>query len=341
MFLYKRRGVYYFSFFDETENRNRRISTHARRKEEALKFLSNFKGRQTESSRPRFISLSKFSETYCQYVKNRYTLNYFPTVERSLDALKKYAGDVPLKEVDRRLLETFFDSVSAKSKNTANLYHRTLAAAFSKAVEWNNLTDNVLKKIKLSKIPKKLPVFITKDELTKLIEHTAKEDMRDFFLLGFHTGLRLSELLNLDWQAVDLVEATIKVSNTDTFTTKSKRERFIPLNQTALDTLRRRELRVRRQPARGYVFFKHPGLRYERDYVSKQFKKAVRAAKLNERLHFHSLRHSTASNMVRRGVPIAVVKEVLGHTDIKTTMVYSHVKQDDLVKAVKTLEAPK
>jgi len=65
---------------------------------------------------------------------------------------------------------------------------------------------------------------------------------------------------------------------------------------------------------------------------------AVRAAGLNDGLHFHSLRHSTASNMVRHGVPIAVVKEVLGPSDIKTTMVYSHVRREDLANAVKTLE---
>jgi len=64
----------------------------------------------------------------------------------------------------------------------------------------------------------------------------------------------------------------------------------------------------------------------------------VRGAGLNESLHFHSLRHSTASNMVRRGVPIAVVKEILGHTDIKTTMVYRHVRRGDLVNAVKMLD---
>lgn len=98
------------------------------------------------------------------------------------------------------------------------------------------------------------------------------------------------------------------------------------------------DFKVFRIEQKNYVFHKHPGLRYERNFVSKQFKKAVRAAGLSEGLHFHSLRHSTASNMVRRGVPIAVVKEVLGHADIKTTMVYSHVRREDLANAVKMLD---
>lgn len=230
-------------------------------------------------------------------------------------------------------------SVSERSKNTADLYYRTLAAAFSKAVEWNYLSENPLKKIKPAKIPKKLPVFITESELGSILQHTAKPDMKDFFTLAFHTGLRLSELLNLEWQAVNFAERIIKVSNTETFTTKSKKERIVPLNQTALEMLTKRQPKILSLDKKNYVFQKYSGVRYERDFVSKHFKKAVRAAGLNEGLHFHSLRHSTASNMVRRGVPIAVVKEVLGHSDIKTTMVYSHVRREDLVSAVKMLEA--
>ena len=338
MFLFKRRGKFYVDYFDEAENRRKRISTHATRKDEALRFLSEFKDGLSKSQKPQFISLHRFREAYSQYVKNRHTTNYLLTVERSLTALGTFAGDIPLKDADRRLLEAFLDSVSEKSKNTANLYYRTLAAAYSKAVEWNYLPDNPLKRIKLSKIPKKLPVFLTETELNSILEHTAKPDMKDFFMLAFHTGLRLSELLNLEWQAVDLADRILKVSNTETFTTKSKKERIVPLNKAALETLASRQPKVFSLEQKNYVFQKHPGLRYERDFVSKQFKKAVRAAGLSEGLHFHSLRHSTASNMVRRGVPIAVVKEVLGHSDIKTTMVYSHVRREDMANAVKMLE---
>lgn len=339
MFLFKRRGKFHIDYFDEAENRSKRISTHATRKDEALRFLSEFKAKLGESLKPQFISLHKFAQSYSEYVRNRHTTNYFLTVERTFTALEAFAGDIPLKDVDRRLLESFFDSVSEKSKNTANLYYRTLAAAFSKAVEWNYLSENPLKKIKLTKIPKRLPVFITETELNSILEHTSKPDMRDLFTLAFHTGLRLSEFLNLEWQAVNLGERIIKVSNTDTFTTKSKKERIVPLNQTALEMLTKKQPKVFSLEVRNYVFHKHPGLRYERDFVSKQFRKAIRAAGLNEGLHFHSLRHSTASNMVRRGVPIAVVKEVLGHSDLKTRMVYSHVRSEDLVSAVKMLEA--
>jgi site-specific recombinase XerD len=338
MYLFKRHGYFHIEYFDESENRTRRISTRKKRKDEALKFLSEFKERLSDSHRPQFISLHSFAESYSVYVKNRYSTNYFLIVKLSLKALTDFTGEVALKDVEIRLLEKFFDTVSARSKHTASLYHRTLATAFNKAIEWNYLSENPLKKIKLPKIPRNFPLFMSETEFHQILEHTAKPDMKDTFTLAFHTGLRLSELLNLEWKAVNLAEGIIKVSNTETFTTKSKKERIVPLNQTALDMLRKRQPKVFSLEQRNYVFHKHPGLRYERNFVSKQFKKAVRAAGLNEGLHFHSLRHSTASNMVRRGVPIAVVKEVLGHSDISTTMIYSHVRREDLANAVRMLD---
>ncbi len=342
MYLFKRRGYFHVEFFDESENRVRRVSTYATRKEEALKFLTQLKAELSESAKPQFISLQKFTANYSDYVEKRHSRNYFLTVERSLSAFRDFAGEIALKDADRRLLESFFDAVSERSKNTANLYYRTLAAAFSKAVEWNYLTENPLKKIRLAKIPKKLPSFLTESELNLILLNTAKQDLKDLFTLAFHTGLRLSELLNLEWEAVDLAERILKVANSETFTTKSKQERLIPLNQTAVETLTRRQPKVYSiGEIKNYVFHKRAGLRYERDFVSKQFKKAVRLAGLNERLHFHSLRHSTASNLVRRGVPIAVVKEVLGHSDIKTTMQYSHVRREDLREAVERLTGAK
>ena len=72
-------------------------------------------------------------------------------------------------------------------------------------------------------------------------------------------------------------------------------------------------------------------------FISKQFKKAVRAAALNENIHFHKLRNSFASNLVQRGVNLYVVKELLGHENIKTTQVYSHLAQNSLSNAVSLL----
>lgn len=284
-------------------------------------------------------TLSTFAGEYVSYLRKTRSQKYAKDAERAFQKLRSFAGDVLLSGLSPVMLETFFaDSFKRAQFETAKNY-RTLKAAFSHAVELEYLQDSPFKKVKLPKLPKPIPSFLNESELTLILDHTANLDMKDIFTLAFHTGLRLSELVNLEWQAVNLTDKTISVSNSETFTTKNKKERLVPVNQTAHGMLTKRQPKVFSLGVKNYVFSKSPGQRYKPDSVSKSFKKGLRAAGLNERLHFHSLRHSTASNMVRRGVPIVVVKEILGHSNISTTMAYSHIQNEDKIKAVRTLES--
>ena len=85
-----------------------------------------------------------------------------------------------------------------------------------------------------------------------------------------------------------------------------------------------------------YVFSKS-GILFRQEFISKKFKKAVRASGLSDKIHFHTLRHSFASNLVQNGVSLYVVKELLGHESISTTQIYSHLNQDNLVNAISKL----
>ncbi|MEJ2614304.1 MAG: tyrosine-type recombinase/integrase [Ignavibacteriaceae bacterium] len=129
--------------------------------------------------------------------------------------------------------------------------------------------------------------------------------------------------------------------NTEEFTTKGKRERVIPINETLYPLLQKRLPKVINIKFDDLVFHKN-GFKYNGDYISRKLKKAVRktAEKLpiNPALHFHDLRHSFASTLVKKGVSLFVVKELLGHKDIKTTQIYSHLTVDTLREAVKVLE---
>jgi len=149
--------------------------------------------------------------------------------------------------------------------------------------------------------------------------------------------MRLGEIINLKWNAVDLTAKTILVCNTEQFTTKSKKERIIPISKKIFDLLNRRIPKIISIKNDEYVFPKMKGIKYNEDYVSKSFKKAVRAAQLDDAIHFHTLRHSFASNLVQRGASIYVVKELLGHGDISTTQIYSHLQKENLVNAVNLL----
>lgn len=86
-----------------------------------------------------------------------------------------------------------------------------------------------------------------------------------------------------------------------------------------------------------YIFYRIKGIKFNENYVSKQFKVAVRDCGLNDNIHFHTPRHSFASRLIQKGASVFVVKELLGHEDIKTTQIYSHLKTENLTEAVNLL----
>ena len=150
--------------------------------------------------------------------------------------------------------------------------------------------------------------------------------------------MRLGELLNMRSSWIDFTQNIIITKNSTTFTTKSKKERIIPIHPKGLSILLKLNKTQPLDPSEDYFIFSHnQNIKFNEDFISKQFKKAVRAAKLNDQIHLHTLRHSFASNLVQKGASLYVVKELLGHEDIKTTQIYSHLTQSSLSNAVSLL----
>src|SRR5690606_2361523 len=253
----------------------------------------------------------------------------------SFMALQKNIPDMLLNQISTRIIDQFISSASASSKHSASLYHRTLKAAFNKAVVWSYLEANPFYKIKAPKVPKSFPVFISESELIIILNNTQMQLMKDIFTTAFYTGMRLGELGNMKWNWIDFSQNIITVKNSSEFNSKNKRERIIPIHQKVQTILKNRYQLGKFEDA--LVFTRYEGIKLNEDFVSKHFKKAVRAAKLNDKIHFHTLRHSFASALVQRGISLYAVKELLGHGNIKTTQIYSHLQKDNLREAVNLL----
>ncbi|MDD1763011.1 MAG: tyrosine-type recombinase/integrase, partial [Methanothrix sp.] len=184
---------------------------------------------------------------------------------------------------------------------------------------------------------KAFPAFISENELQRILEKTKEKYLKDLFITAFYTGMRLGELVNMKWTWIDLNENQITVQCSDTFTTKSKKERIIPFNHNLEKVLSFRTPKIFNITSDDFVFTDSSDKRLHEDYVSKKFKEYVRSTSLNEKIHFHSLRHSFASLLVQRGVSLYVVKELLGHEALSTTQIYSHLQQQNLREAVNLL----
>lgn len=344
MFLSKdsKSPFYQITYFVDG-NRTKK-STKTSNKKEALKFLETFKiqllvDAQKIKSAPvkkqNSILLSKFEEEYLKSVSLTKSNHYVRSVKLSFKHFKEFIGDLPLHKIELKQIDNFVNTVYARSESGSSLYFRTLKAAFSKAVAWDYLTDNLFKKIKPPKTSKSLPLFITDKELQLIIDNTPRQFLKDIFTIAFYSGLRISEILNMKWRWIDETQNLIVTKISEDYKTKSKRERIIPIHSKISDILSR--LKPAIINPNSLIISHSTGRKFNEDFISKQFKKSLRSAKLNDDIHLHTLRHSFCSNLVQKGVSLYVVKELAGHQNITTTQIYSHLTQSSLSNAIQLL----
>ena len=343
MFISKSaKSPFYQLTYINSNGKRTTVSTRTTDVKQAEIFLQSFVPGATETNDPpppqpqKELTLVQFQNEYVKFITASTSKSYVRSVKLSFKMLKEFCGDFKLCFYNFRLIDNFVSQTFQRTQRGAALYYRTLKAAFNKAENWNYISANPFKKVKLPKLSKSFPAFMSHADLQLIIDNTPQVYLQRLFTLAFHTGLRLGEIVNMQWGWVNFESKIITVRCSDAFTAKSKKERIIPMNETLYNLLLAQSSDTGNNPA-AYVFARIKPLKLTEDFVSKHFKKAVRAAKLDDRIHTHSLRHSFASNLVQRGASIFVVKELLGHEDIKTTLVYAHLNQDSLKYAVNLL----
>ena len=337
MFLLQRKnGTYYIQYFDPASKKYRRKSIGTKSKREAMAFFKQFDPIPEQPAN--LIKLSEFRDEYIKYAATNKTKKYVKAIKLSFRQLMNYSKDVSLQNLTPRLLDQFIAERFSTAPWSALMYYRTLKAAFSKAVVWGYIEENPLKKIKPPKQKKSIPVFITKSDFKKIIQNTSSKLLQDIFITAFYSGMRLGEILNLIWDCIDFNRRVIIIKNINGFVTKSKKERVIPMNDRLRELFLNRYQNSKMVSKNDYIFYRVIGVKLNEDFVSKQFKKAVRSAGLSDEIHFHTLRHSFASNLIQKGASIYVVKELLGHESISTTQIYSHLQSENLSQAVSLLD---
>ena len=148
--------------------------------------------------------------------------------------------------------------------------------------------------------------------------------------LLYSCGLRVSEAVNLKISAVDFDEATLRVVG------KGSKTRLSPVGERALQMLRRYLREVRPQLTQSnrepLLFLSRNGRKLNREWIWKMVKDAAVRAGIVKNIHPHTLRHSFASHLLANGADLRVIQEMLGHSDISTTEVYTHVESSRLLE---------
>jgi integrase len=200
---------------------------------------------------------------------------------------------------------------------------------FETANRWALINSNPFRAVKKPRVRELRAAYFTVREFSMLLASMPEGTMKDLTATAALTGMRLSELLALQWEDIDFDKRLILVQNSDHFTTKSRRNRAIPMHVEVV-----RLLQQRKCISRSEIIFSENGEPLSRFEASHRFKNYVRKGGYNDRLHFHSLRHTFGTLLVRTGVPIYEVKELMGHRSITTTEMYAQMASAGLHGAV-------
>ena len=285
-------------------------------------------------------TFAQFAETWFSgYV----VTNNKPSEQRSKrnilqSSLIPFFGKMPLEGIGRRDIELFKASEQRKgnSNKTINNKLAVLRKCLKTAYDWE-VVQSAPPVIKQLKSPPPKTDFLTSEEAERLLIH-AKDTDYEMILLALRTGMRQGEIRGLQWDAIDWENRILTVRHTlcdythTLMSPKSNRERHVPLADDlyrVLDAHRRNT---------GYVFTKRDGRPFLRASHLRRLESVQAKAGLRK-IGWHTLRHTFATHLILKGVPVRTVQELLGHSTILMTMRYAHVAAPNLRAAIDLLSA--
>ena len=257
-----------------------------------------------------------------------------------LDNFKRYLKKFPFVKKVSQLDSKFFEDYQAyrKSQNAANKTVNVevicLKAMFYQGMRWGYVRINPLKGVKeLKEEINKKPRFLNKEECKTLLEN-CDSFLHPIFYTFLHTGMRKAELENLTWNDIDFGRKKIKIRYKDDWSPKTS-EREIPINNGLLELLTdlKQKTFIKSCP---HIFHREGG-KIDPNYLRRQLILLAKACGFHDVTKIHTLRHTFASHLVMGGIDLPTVKKLLGHADIETTMIYAHLADEHVDKAVEAL----
>ena len=272
----------------------------------------------------------RYIDKFIDYLKIEKNASEHTIINYSVDLkdFSNFLGDAQLETVTYLVLRRYLAHIKERnySKRTIARKLATLRSFFRFLYREGYLKTNPATSIVTPKLEKKLPLFLDVDEVVKLIEAPGEKDLsglRDKAILEtlYSTGIRVGELVGLNINNVDFIGGVVKVSG------KGKKERLTPIGDKALRAIRnylgKRDLK--KSVNKKAVFLNKNGGRLTDRSVRRVVGKYIKTVSLREGISPHTLRHSFATHLLDRGADLRSVQELLGHMNLSTTQIYTHV----------------
>lgn len=252
------------------------------------------------------------------------------------DFLGKAPEAVRPQDVDPLAVRSFLAALTRRNlgKRSQGRALSAVRSLFRFACREGVLPANPAQGVRAPKVPKTLPRHLRPGEVEGLIEAPAGDEplvRRDRAILEllYAAGLRVSELVGLDWPDVDLSARVLRVMG------KGSKERMVPFGRPAAESLRRwlevwegvRDAMDDGEP----VFLNHLGTRLTDRSVRRVIDRWVEAAAVARGVHPHTLRHTFATHLLENGADLRAIQELLGHSSLSTTQKYTHLEVERLL----------
>jgi len=361
--IYKREKTWYIDVRAGGKRIRKRVGSSKQIAELALKDAEVKIARDEFGFAKNDIQIQKFLEKFLEYSEANHSSATFKRYRAVIDHFNRYLqlkseavllSQIKAKEIDEYKvfrkgewvnpnggrIESD-DNVTEHTRkgaraHTINFEVGTLRTIFNMAIKWSYLKDNPAKGIvKLKVNDSKKPRFLTKEECRILLDNSPGS-LRDIFYVFLSTGMRKAELENLEWSDIDFRRKKIKIQRKDFWKPKTG-EREIPMNQGTHDLLKKLHDQNKKELKSNFVFPSKDGSKIK-EKLRRQLIRIAQEAKIDGLTKLHSLRHTYASHLVMNGVDLPTVQKLMGHSDIQTTMIYSHLAPDHLADAVNKLD---
>lgn len=209
-----------------------------------------------------------------------------------------------------------------KSKETVRVAGFAVKFYLGIKAKQDKSINEIIEKIPNVKRDKRLHVILSKKEVERMIISTKNFTHRTMIMLMYSSGLRASEIINLKWKDIDFDRNIIHLK-----LAKGNKDRIVMLSPKVKKNLLRLDLEKI-----GLVFKNNKNKKYSLRTIEVVVKKAVQKVGIKKRITPHTLRHSFATHLLERGVDIRYIKDLLGHSNLQTTMVYTKVSNRDISK---------
>ncbi|MEM4244914.1 MAG: tyrosine-type recombinase/integrase, partial [Candidatus Nanoarchaeia archaeon] len=191
----------------------------------------------------------------------------------------------------------------------------------------NVLNTGFEEKLPLARKSLKLPLVLSKEEINKMIEATNNLKHKLVIMFLYYAGLRLDEVRNLKWEDVDFDREIIHLK-----TAKGDKERIVFLHKKLIDMLK-----MYGTKEEGLIFVSQREGKYNKRTIQQIVKSASKKAGIKKNITPHTLRHSFATHLLESGADIRHIQQLLGHKDLKTTQIYTHVANKEIKKLANLL----